>query len=180
MAKQDMVVIFKFHLKDRASDSSINGIYYHLFNCMNDAELEVFLDYWCDVFLGKDEFQGVEGANQWFYLFHKSIRQGDFFECCFRKETISLLSDQERKELIFLRGKVREPGYNKRDPEDQNFNKEYKRYLFLCQRLERETVDKPINGSLDMLLWHTIHLDLSNVLKDLLEDVFTVFKDKKI
>lgn len=152
---------FLYNLKEHKSD--ISNVYLGLFSLLTKDELEYTLNYLNDLKNGDDPYFKEYGKENWFQLFHKSVRQTDFFSDCFQKRKYSLLTDDEEKELRFLRNKVREKDYNKRG-EDQTFNDEYKYYLDLSSKKNRESMDVDISGTLDGILWSTIHVDEKNVL----------------
>jgi hypothetical protein len=110
--------------------------------------------------LGEDSFFKESAKTDWFGIFHKSIRQTDFFQECYRKIKEPQLTDLEEKEFKFLRNKIKGEGYDKTDPTGKfMFNEEYRRYCDLSLLKQSEQYDKSIGGHLDMILWNTIHVD---------------------
>jgi hypothetical protein len=162
-------------LKDniqQPTDGELYAIYYHLFSILPIEKLEVQLQSYKQLADGKDHFFKAEGKKIWYGVFHKAIRQCDFFNDTYVKTTIEIMTDLEKQELRFLMSKVRTEGYVKDGQEGQMFNDEYRRYLELHEMKRDENKEKSIGGHLDMILWHTIHLDKKNVLKKVMEVAF--------
>ena len=152
---------FLYNLKEHNSD--ISSVYLSLFQLLDKDILEYQLIYLKELSEGNNPYFKENGKENWFNIFHKSVRQTDFFSDCYIKRKYSLLTDDEEKELKFLRNKVREKGYNKKN-NDQTFTDEFRYYLDLSNKKNRESIDVDISGSLDSILWNTIHVDEKNVL----------------
>jgi hypothetical protein len=151
-------VIFFDSLKRNQSD--ISNIYQHLFSLIKFEDLEKELKYLFELSEGEDSFFKESAKTDWFGIFHKSIRQTDFFQECYRKIKEPQLTDLEEKEFKFLRNKIKGEGYDKTDPTGKfMFNEEYRRYCDLSLLKQSEQYDKSIGGHLDMILWNTIHVD---------------------
>lgn len=142
------------HKKDH-----FTSIYRQLFSMQNFEEFVEYLDYLYMLYRGEDTYFKEAGKTDWFYLFHKSVRQTDFFKGCYKKEKVNLLTEDEVKRFRFLTNKVREKGYKKAGENGQLFNDEYKDYLELHGRFRRETQEVSITGHLDGILWGVIHVD---------------------
>lgn len=143
-----MTVIFIDCIK-KMKNPDIADIYLHLFRMMDEEKLERELEYIFQLSEGKDEFFKKSGKDDWFYIFHKSIRQTDFFQDCYQKKKVELVTDLERKEFKFLWNKVREKGYDKSaEPKEKgySFSNEYRRFLDLNDRIRRETEEESICG----------------------------------
>jgi hypothetical protein len=170
-------VLFFDSLKRNQSD--ISNIYQHLFSLMKFEDLEKELKYLFELSEGDDDYFKESGKTDWFGIFHKSIRQTDFFQECYRKIKEPQLTNLEEKEFKFLRHKVREKGYDKTDPTGQfMFNGEYNRFLELNDMKRNEQYDESIGGHLDMILWNTIQVD-KNELYNVFLRTFSEYKLQK-
>lgn len=170
MEKIDILKEFKDNLK--RLDSDIGSMYHHLFKIIPEHKLINILEYWRTQFMNDKE--------NWFYHFHKSIRQTDFYDLNVYQRVNNLTEEQKnrRVELLQIRMKMR---YNKGDDTlvdmDDNTLKQYTEYgneLFELNRIMYTEEELRISGHLDMLLWNTIHLDQKNELKSILERTFKV------
>ena len=175
-----LAVIFIDCIK-KMKNPYVVDIYLHLFRMMDEEKLERELEYLFQLSEGKDEFFKKSGKDDWFYIFHKSIRQTDFFQGCYQKKKVELVTDLERKEFKFLWNKIHEKGYDKTaEPKEEgySFSNEYRRYLDLHDRIRRETEEESICGHLDMILWNTIQID-NNELYDAFLRMFSEWKLQK-
>lgn len=158
-------------LRDQAGKESIATIYYQLFSCMAKEDLDKDMQ-WCkSLHDGTDDYFKETSKLDWFAIWHKQIRQTDYFRDCFKRINAPLLSEEERKEFKFLRHKVYKDGYNKRD-EKGFFTEEYQRYLELSTKNKQEFLEDSINGKLDSILWNTIFIDKDKLLFQTLKRVF--------
>jgi hypothetical protein len=175
--KVDILQEFKETL-DRKS-TYVTEIYRHLFSFFTDDEFREILTYL------KKEYK--RSKKEWFFYFHKSIRQTDFFDnqTNIRAFRISdKLTPKEKRRRNFLKKKwsLQYKEFKKLHP-DENYE-EYKKFRAQpkCQEVLIEL--KKLNGiaqsqdeirmmgDLDMILWNMIHVDKENELKNLLEKVF--------
>lgn len=156
---------------DQPTDGALYAIYYHLFSILPIEKLEEQLDSYKELADGKDKFFKAEGKKIWYGVFHKAIRQCDFFNEAYIKTKIEIMTDLEKKELRYLDTIVHDDKYVK-EGTGQLFNDEYRRYLELAQMKRSESRDQRIGGHIDMILWHTIHLDRRNILKKVIETSF--------
>jgi hypothetical protein len=162
----------------KMKNSYFANIYLHLFGLLDEERLERELEYLFQLSDGKDEFFKKDGKDNWFYIFHKSIRQTDFFQGCYQKKKVELVTDLERKEWKFLFVKVHEKGYDKAaEPKEKgfSFSDEYRRFLHLNDLVRRETEEESIDGHLDSILWNMIHVD-GNELYDTFLRMFSEYK----
>lgn len=155
-------------------------IYKSLFSILSKESLENQLHYLYDLSEGRDSYFKDDGKENWFYIFHKSIRQCDFFNDCFKKSKFESVTGDEENEFRFLYDKVKTEGYVK-EGENSLFNDEYRRYLELHEKRRRQLKEESINGYLDSILWDMIHADDDNSLKIILEKTFhayaSIFED---
>lgn len=172
-----------FKEKLKHSNEDIAGCYRQLFDICGDDVINSFMGW---LYL---EYQLQKGKEQmWFYQFHKSIRQTDFFEDCYCPIKNSLLTSEEKVEFDKLTEWIKEkwaevsaaeqesnPGVSNtrlyRQYFQTNHSKEYKRYCEL--RDNNNNVDKKsICGHLDMVLWNLIHMDKEAVLENIMLRTF--------
>lgn len=176
------------------SGDELVSIYYHLFSVLPQRELErsltAYYEYWAGIYRGNDAdwYKG-----NWFYTFHKSIRQCDFFDNCVIDYPDPKTTPEEYEELKKL--KEMYINFRKDIPEDPNkkisvqvqewrdaFKAEHPveaaRHTELNtkqQHREKESID----GHLDMILWNTIHIDADNKLMYIMERAFTEYQLKE-
>jgi hypothetical protein len=154
---------FKFiKLYQRTDCQDVLAAYKHVFSILDknvlDEKLERVYRHW------------QENKEQWFYDFHKSIRQCDFFDDCYRKSERKLLSKEEQSRFETLIIKVKSEGFVKYT--EQGFSEEYDEYLRLSNLKRDEKSPESIGGHIDMVLWYLIHMDERNLLKTILTSVF--------
>lgn len=173
----NIVQEFKEILKSKHSD--IASLYHHIFSIMSDEHLSETLEYYKTVY--------QEDKESWFYYFHKSMRQTDFFgNDVLSYRIVNMLTDEQkarREELL----KIREKQYKKfkKKNKDENYEK-YKEFRKLPECVEVLTELQKLNeimntkeetrisGHLDMILWNTIHVDKNNELQSILERTFKI------
>lgn len=160
---------FKSELKTkRQFGDEIVEMYHHLFSLLSDEDLTSILEGW---------FEHFKSDHGWYFQFHKSIRQTDFFNNIRAYSIIDKLTPEQNKrrsELLSLRIEMRKKHGEKNEMDDDTFS-EYKKLgdeLFELNSLQQTKEPLEINGHLDMLLWNTIHLDSKDVLKDIFERTF--------
>ncbi len=172
--------IFKELLDELCKTEYIGIIYSHLFSLRTEEELEEDLAYLYTLYKGTDSYWKKDSIDGWFAIWHKSIRQCDYFHNCFQTNTIELVTADERARFKFLGHKVRTEGYDKKDGKDPNklFNDEYSEYLKLSSKIRREDADDSINGRLDSMLWNLVHVDQDNKLMKLFRRTFLTYEDK--
>lgn len=159
----------------RKGTDNFSPIYFSLFSIKELEDLNDTLEYVFELSEGKDSYFKASGKKDWFYIWHKSVRQGDFFNDCYKKVNVPLLDKKESSEYKFLKHKVHQAGYNKRGEEDELFTPEYKRYLELWTLKRREDKDESINGHLDSMLWNLVHAD-GDILYNAFMRTFTEYK----
>lgn len=172
-------VIF-FEALKKMKNGYIANIYHHIFKLIKPEDLEWNLKYIFELSEGKDDYFKKYGKEEWFAIFHKSIRQTDFIQDCYQKRKMDLLTDDEQKEFRFLANKCREKDYDKTKDKkgDQLFNDEYNRFLDLSGRKRREIEEVSIGGHLDSILWNMIWVD-ENELYDAFLSMFSEYKLQK-
>jgi len=166
----------------RNSKSEISNIYYRLFSLKEPDKLDEELEYLLLLSEGKDDYFKEYGKTDWFAIWHKSIRQTDYFEDCYINRRKPLLTPDEEKQFKFLNHKVKKQGYNKYDEAGKIFNDEYRYYLDLWEKRRRENIQDSICGVLDSVLWNTIHIDKENILYNIFKRTFddmNYYKEQK-
>ena len=159
------------------SNNDLNSVYYHLFSCMDIERLEKELEYALELSQGKDSYFKEDGKENWFYIFHKSMRQTDFFDEIYREKENEFTKD-EKSRLRFLRETCKAEGYVKEsEVKGELFTKEYTEYLALAEKWRRRKETVSLGGHLDMILWNMIHVDTKEVLVNALKFLFEDFKD---
>ncbi len=170
----ELAIIFKENLISLAKKEHIGTIYYQLFSLKTDIELQEELEYLYTLYQGTDDYFKTNSIDCWFEIWHKSIRQTDYFYNCYITNNINLVTDDERKEFKYLLNKCRDKNFSKTEGKEDNklFNETYNRYLRLHSIMSREKKEVSINGKLDSILWNTINLDNENKLMDLFIKTF--------
>lgn len=168
--------LLKYLAKDPVIYNPINRVYYHLFTIVSTEILNRELDYLYNLWNGDDEYFGEYGKEQWFTVFHKSIRQTDFFQDCTTEKRMSLLSKDEYSKYKNLKHNLLNETIPKRDKNDE-ITKEYAEYLGLLNKHKREIYEESISGNLDMILYQTINCDNKEYLYNIMTNVFEDYKD---
>jgi len=160
------------------TSTDIVQVYSHLFSILGKKELNRVLERYYSMYKGEDDYF-KDGKENWFYYFHKGIRQGDLFDNCYKEGKKVILTPEENDELISLRAKVRSEGYIKHNDGKEkfgNFTDEYSRFLHLTLNKEEENMPDSICGHLDMILWNTIHIDTDCILEKMIVATFCDFE----
>lgn len=156
------------------AQADISLVYYHIFSVQDAEVLERDLKFLFNLRRGEDSFFKESGNYQWFAIWHKTIRQGDYFNDCFKRIKLNLMTDEQRSERKFLYVGILD-GTVVKESLDANelFTKEYKRYIELgnIERSER-AVEKSISGHLDMILWNTVNVDKEGFLINMMGSFF--------
>lgn len=159
----EMIKEFKHDLKKRFNNDTLGHMFYHLFDLFTDEELNQVLTY----YMGRYK----ENKEDWFYEFHKSIRQTDFFTSLTVIRTGNALTSEQEEQRKALKKKLGAslPNYQAVTPELI----EYKRLNNLANK--KEVVS--YGGLFDSLLWNLIHLDEKNELKSIFERIFKIYAE---
>ncbi len=148
---------------------------------MKDSEIEDTLQYTYEVYMGKHP--NLCHKDNWFFGFHKSIRQCDFFSGL-KKETITDTRIEEEKEehkkigkeltdmIDALPEEIREAeDFRVRNYWREHCPEKWERNVLLNQK-KRESEIEYIGGHVDMILWEAIHLDKDGILPEVMEKTF--------
>jgi hypothetical protein len=150
------------------SGSDISETYRHLFTCMESKSLENTLT------LLKNEVKN----EHWFYSFHKSMRQTDFYDDVYVEYKVDVRTDEEQKRMEELRKIL--PMYpvsnavKTEEAIDKGLENEMKEFRGLNKKSTTEK-RRSVSGNLDMVLWNLIHLDKDNFLERF---IFNFFKEQ--
>lgn len=180
MVKTDVNILSEFKdLLNKCTTPYIGEMYNHLFSILSDEELTELLTHYQSVY--------NEDREGWFYQFHKSIRQCDFFGNNLRSyRVVDKLTEEQskrREELRKIWNKQYKLFLTEHPDEDWDAYKEFKRLpgnqSILNELKELNSIsgtkeEVSINGHLDMIFWNTIHLDRANELKKILERTFKI------
>jgi hypothetical protein len=147
------------------SGSDVSEIYRHLFTCMESESLESTLNYLKDAV--KNE--------SWFFDFHKSMRQTDFYDDVFVVYKVDVRTNEERERMDGLRKIL--PMYpvsnavKTEEAVELGLESEMKEFRDLNRKSMVEK-RRSIGGNLDMVLWNLIHLDKDNFLQKFIQNFF--------
>lgn len=152
------------------------NVYAHLFSLKDASELEDELEYLHKLSKGNDDFFKEAGKEDWFAIWHKSIRQCDYFENCYQRAEGEPLSKAEKAEMTFLHDRFKTKKENKYGDKSKGelFCSDYLRYLDLHTKATERKRDKSLSGMMDSILWNIISLDCdtNGVLYKLFKSVF--------
>lgn len=98
----ELANVFREELRNGTSKDSIYTIYHHLFSFKTDDDLQKELEYLYTLYKGTDSFFKESSVDEWFAIWHKSIRQTDYFENCYQEVVAKLVTDDERREFKYL------------------------------------------------------------------------------
>jgi len=178
--KNKSAIKFRELLYNWSQSEYIGTIFYQLFTLKTDNELQEELEYLYTLYKGTDNYFKSESIDCWFTIWHKSIRQCDYFSDCFKVNSVNLVTDDERKEFRFLANECRKEGFSKTEGKKDNelFNETYNRYLDLFELVRRERKEErkedSINGKLDSILWNLIQLDSECKLEKIFIETFKI------
>jgi hypothetical protein len=184
-AKKDLKVseIFIENLKAFSRENSLGSIYFNLFIFLSDDELSEQISYLYDLYKGEDSYFKEYGVENWFFLFHKSIRQGDFFSNIKGYRIENKLNESQKLELKSLQSemsRIRETHVYKLTRErntEEDLKKHEESYDLLnklseykdlrekvvnLNKIKNSKVDISLGGASDSILWNLIHLDKEN------------------
>lgn len=172
-------ITFRDLLKDLATITELGNIYKHLFSLMTDADLELLLIDFHDISQGEDSCYGEIGKTEWFAIFHKSLRQTDFFNNCYQKSNKKILVPDERKRMLELKKIFYDKSVSETEREElkKSHKEELNEYFSYVRKLEEENKTESIGGQLNMILSNAIYLDKANHLIRIFENVFEEAKE---
>lgn len=164
--------------------SSLLSIYGNLLFTMDSKELNKSLLYL------KEQYENDETSKKdvWFYDFHKSIRQCNFFTDIEGYRIVNNLTDEQKtlRESLLNKSSILYKNWNKENPNASNT--EYHKWRESdVEKIEIIKQLRPLNslantkedigliGTFDSILWNIIHLDENNILKMILEQTFNEY-----
>jgi len=203
--KESLTYLFKDNLENRRGEtyetdsSNLRNVFAHLFDIMREETAEALLH---DAY--RDRKKGG-----WFYDFHKSLRQVDVYNDCYRLDDDPQLDASEEVELKMLNEELNEvhekmskferklhdaipaitdPTYPQKQAEfdvkyklhyNELWSKEKNRRRYDLNQKLRNKEKTSINGHLDMILWNMINVDKENVFKETMEKTFEDYLRQK-
>lgn len=150
------------------------SVYYHLFSAMERDRLDTILESVSSRIKNQDK---SELFDSWFYEFHKSMRQADFFGDTFVYWEENALGEEGEEELTKLldvlpkhgdKGTIWEGVVDTKESIRMGMDAELARYKHL-RSLQKKQNRRNVSAHLDMIMWNTIHMDKSDILKKILE-----------
>lgn len=182
MEKLDIVKEFNSNLKSRMTNHHLASMYLTLFALLPDEDLRDTLE---NVM---NDYKKSKEEGGWFYLFHKSIRQCDFFidlSLLQHKNKLTKEQEKERKRLLNKRHKEFDkycPNHSKEEYDELEKKPHRQKDLMELKKLNtlfhnKDEISR--GGIFDCLLWDLIHLDKENELKDILELTFKICNNVK-
>ena len=157
-------------LKNHPESDHESEVYRHIFSCMKAESLESMLE----------NLKENVGEEEWFYSFHKSMRQTDFFDDVYVHYTENVQTEGDLKRMGELRqvlpfytdkGKIWADVVNTEEAKNLGLEKEMREFQSL-KRKAKEMRSRSISGHMDMILWNMIHSDRTNFLKPFMERFF--------
>lgn len=169
---------FLQELKTYSLSDHPSEVYRHIFSCMEAESLELLLQ----------ELRSRVSDEDWFFYFHKSMRQTDFFNDVYVHYTINTQTESDLKRIEELRqilpsyaekGKIWKDVINSEESKSLGLEKELKELRFLVGKSKKEE-RRRVSGHLDMVLWNLIHMDNTEFLKKFIERFFKLQQIEKI
>jgi hypothetical protein len=149
--------------------------YRHLFSSMEAGALENTLVY----------LQYQMKYEDWFFSFHKSMRQTDFFGDIYVAYRENQQTEEDLQKLKELReilptykGKIWEGIIIREEARSLGLDAEIKEYDHLRKKSKIEK-RRSVSGNLDMVIWNLVHLDKENILQKLIERFFKQLDEQK-
>ena len=183
---------FNTEFKSWAEKSRLGSQYYRLLLLMGNEDLEEQLEYLHTLSEGRDEYFKEVGKEEWLAIWHKSMRQTDYYQNLFLYREVDKLTDEQRLELEQLR-KEREylkrkvvvrPGETAEEYKlhSDSYQTLYKmpEYIVLTNKIKklesiRRTREDISIGTFDMLLYNTICMDEKSEIVYRLKKVFNYY-----
>ena len=168
--------------KLKACNEDIGSCYYHIFSkLLTEDELQDMINNLYDRYTfihNLDKLCGVTKTekDEWFYKFHKSIRQSDFFENIKKHYYVNELTEDENKRMNELKAML--PQHKKfyeavdgKEARETGLEVELNEYYSLFNK-KRVKKTKDVSGCIDMILWNLIHIDVNNLLQKVMVSTF--------
>ena len=173
---------FLKELKDLRSRHEIGSIYWHLFNLFSKEELDGEVERIYKTYKGEDDYYKEEGKESWFYIWHKSVRQVDYFNNVYGYTVVNKLTEDQEKELKGLKSELDELKKKvifklPKNSSEEEYKKNEQSYKTLYDMNEYKVLIKKIRGLnsikeshedirlggiMDSILWNTVHIDNKN------------------
>lgn len=161
---------FLNELKNYSGSDHPSEVYRHIFSCMEADSLESLLR----------NLKSAVGEKDWFFYFHKSMRQTDFFGDVYVHYTVNTQTESDLKRIEELRqilpsyaekGKIWKDVINSEEAKSLGLEKELKELRFLVGKSKKEE-RRSVSGHLDMVLWNFIYIDNTEFLRKFIERFF--------
>ncbi len=157
----------------------IINTYIHLFKIL-EKNNPTSLDYMYEEWLNKDE--------NWFFNFHKSIRQNDLFNGInIRVSVESELNDEEETRYQEIKNSLKDKMNHLKYLEEDDYTLQYAQFRvdnrallkeqYQLQLKRKRDEDESVSGHIDMILWNLIHVDKDDVLIKQLNHFFEDIKE---
>lgn len=195
--KYPFAAIFKEQLKKLSEKEEIGSLYFILFDLLSEESIDSEIEYLFLLYKGEDEYFKENGKTDWFYIWHKSVRQTDYFQDLIGYKIENRLTDEQEKELEDLENQMKNLKQSvifqlKRNSIEEDCKKhedsyktlyameEYKSLFKKIQvlgKIKRHHEDINLCGKMDSMLWNMVHLDAKN---NLYETFLRTFSELEI
>lgn len=183
---------FRNELYNLREKKEVGSIYCHLFDLKTDEDLEVELEKLHTIYNGEDSYYKEHGKTDWFAIWHKSIRQVDYFDNIHSFKCVNKLSPEQEIELKDTQGKMEilkkkvivelKRGCTEEDVKahEESYKTLYAmpEYTDLLKKLKslnkikKTEEDLHLSGVMDSILWNMIHVDKESSLYKILKYTF--------
>lgn len=167
-------------------DSNLSPLYRNLFFTINEEDLYNTLEFTMQCYTGEVKLQNSEWYKEnWFYNFHKSIRQVDFvYDTLYKKIVHDERTEEEKewqKELAkFLNDKWNKSEHKKRKGSMwaywANYHKEELKEYNKLKKKEKVVEYKDCSVIIDSMLWNLIAIDSKRVLEKIFIRTFKEYE----
>jgi len=195
--KYPFAEIFRERLKKLREKEEIGSLYFMLFDLLSDESLDGEIKYLFSLYKGEDEYFKENGKKDWFYIWHKSIRQTDYFQDLIGYKIENRLTDEQENELKELKTQMEklkkdvivEIKINSTEEDYKKHEESYKTLYAMeehkvlmkkiqdLNKIKRHHEDIHLGGKMDSMLWNIVHLDKKN---NLYETFLRTFSELEI
>ena len=190
---------FKREMKRLRESTEIGNLYHQLFSVKSDEELEEDLRLIHEVYQGKNDCYKEVGKTEWFVIWHKSVRQCDYFTNLFGYTIVDKLTDEQRTEMNEVQKEynalskkvIVKLKYNHTEEDYAIHEQSYKtlyamdEYKVLTSKLrklkaiENSKEDISVAGKFDSMLHTAVYLDVKSELYKLFKRVFNYIETER-
>jgi len=170
---------FNEQLKNLAEKECIGSVYRQIFSFLTNEELDEEIERVYNVYSGKDEYYKENGVSFWFTIWHKSVRQVDYFYNIHGYRIVNNLTEEQKNELkeledemkklkskVIIRPNKNGENYKEHESSYKTLSlydmEEYKVLLKKIQKLiavKNAKEDISLGGKMDSILWNMIQVD---------------------